>query len=140
VQPIDLAEARRNPLEAAHGTTSEAIRGAAVILLVTVDLTRITAMDSGLGRLSICGGGSVFPFAHNVLLAARDAGYGGVITTVLVRQEAAVKDLLSIPEEHALACTIPLGKPRREVRRLKRNRVEDFTTLESFAGDPFTGS
>ena len=140
VQPIDLDEARRTPLEGARGTTPETIRTAAAVLLVSLDLTRVTAMDTGLGRLSICGGGSVFPFAHNVLLAARDAGYGGVITTVLVRQEPAVKKLLSIPDDHALACTIPLGRPRRPVTRLRRNRVEDFTTLESFEGAPFTRS
>ena len=93
-------------------------------------------MDSGLGRLSISGGGSVYPFAHNVLLAARDAGFGGVITTVLVRQEPAVKELLGIPAEHALACTIPLGKPRRQVTRLRRNRVEDFTTARRSAVRP----
>jgi nitroreductase len=138
VQPVDLDGARSTPLHGARGTTEATIRGAAAILLVTVDLGRVTAMDSGLGRLSICGGGSVFPFAHNILLAARDAGYGGVITTVLVRQEPAVKELLGIPEEHALACTIPLGRPARMVTKLRRNQVEDFTTLETFAGAPLS--
>jgi nitroreductase len=136
-QPIDLEQARRTPLEGARGTTPSTIRGASAILLVTLDLSKVTAMDSGLGRFSICGGGSVFPVAHNVLLASRDAGYGGVITTVLVRQEPAVKELLGIPDDHVLACTIPLGKPETQITRLRRNRVEDFTTLERFSGAPF---
>jgi nitroreductase len=138
VQPVNLDEARSTPLHDARGTTEATIRGAAAILFVTVDLSRVTAMDSGLGRLSICGGGSVFPFAHNILLAARDAGYGGVITTVLVRQEPAVKELLGIPDEHALACAIPIGRPARRVTKLRRNQVEDFTTLETFAGEPLS--
>ena len=137
-QPIDLEAARTTPQSETGGTSPQTILSASALLLVTVNLTRVTAMDSGLGRLSISGGGSVYPFAHNVLLAARDAGYGGVITTVLVRQEAAVKKLLDIPDEHALACTIPLGKPRRQVTRLRRNRVDEFTTLETFDGPSFT--
>ncbi len=137
-QPVDLDLARRTPLERATGTLPQTILTAAVLLVISVNLTRITAMDSGLGRLSISAGGSVYPFAHNILLAARDAGYGGVITTVLVRQEPAVKDLLGIPNEHALACVIPLGRPRRQVTRLRRVPVEDFTTLETFAGTSFT--
>jgi nitroreductase len=137
-QPIDLEAARRTPRSETGGTSPQTIRSAAALLVVTVNLTRVTAMDSGLGRLSISGGGSVYPFAHNVLLAARDAGFGGVITSVLVRQEPAVKQLLGIPDEHVLACTIPLGKPRRQVTRLRRNRVEEFTTLETFDGPSFT--
>jgi nitroreductase len=137
VQPVDLDAARRTPLPEVRGTSAATVESAAVILLVSLDLTKVTAMDSGLGRLSICGGGSVFPFAHNVLLSAREAGYGGVITTVLVRQEPAVKELLGIPADHALACTIPLGRPRRQITRLRRHPVEAFTTLERFDGEPF---
>ena len=137
VQPIDLGEARRTPLTGVRGSSSETISSAAALLIVTVDLTRVTAMDSGLGRLSICGGGSVYPFADNVLLAAR-VGFGGVITTVLVRQEPAVKELLHIPEDHALACAIPLGKPARQITKLRRRMVGEFTTRETFDGAPFT--
>jgi nitroreductase len=135
-QPVDLEAARRTPLPEVRGTAPTTIVSAAVLLLVSLDLTKVTAMDSGLGRLSICAGGSVFPFAHNILLSAREAGYGGVITTVLVRQEPAVKELTGIPDAHALACTIPLGKPRRSVTRLRRNPVESFTTFERFDGPP----
>jgi nitroreductase len=95
-------------------------------------------MDSGLGRLSISAGGSVYPFAYNILLAARDCGFGGVITIVLVRQEPDLKELLGIPESHTLACTLPLGRPATQVTRLRRIPVEEFTTLETFAGRPLT--
>jgi nitroreductase len=136
-QPVDLETARHTPLTEVRGTTARTILTAAAVLVISLDLTRVTAMDSGLGRLSICAGGSVYPFAHNVLLSAREAGYGGVITTVLVRQESAVRDLLGIPDGHAVACTIPLGKPRRQVTRLRRNPVEEFTTIDRFDGPAF---
>src|ERR1700728_4373826 len=89
-QPLDLAVARRTPRSEVGGTSPQTIVAAAALLLVTVNLTRITAMDSGLGRLSISAGGSVYPFAHNVLLAARDSGVGGGEKNVVVRQEPAV--------------------------------------------------
>jgi len=138
VQPVDLEAARRTPPSELRGTSAATVLAAPVMLVVSLDLTKVTAMDSGLGRLSICAGGSVFPFAHNILLSAREAGYGGVITTVLVRQEPAVKALLGIPDEHVLACTILLGKPARQITKLRRQSVEAFTTRERFDGDPFT--
>jgi nitroreductase len=136
-QPVDLEKARTTSSSGKRGTSAGSIRSAAVLLLISLDLSRVTAMDSGLGRLSIGAGGSVYPFAHNILLSAREAGYGGVITTVLVRQEPAVKEILGLPVDHALACAIPLGRPARLVTRLRRNRVEDFTTLERFDGPAF---
>jgi nitroreductase len=137
-QPIDLDAARATPRTEARGTSPATLTSAPVVLVVTLDLTRVTAMDSGLGRLSISAGGSVYPFAHNILLAARDHGFGGVVTSVLVRQEPAVKELLGVPDEYVLACTIPLGKPPREITKLRRHPVEDFTTLETFGGARFS--
>jgi nitroreductase len=137
-QPVNLDEARRHPRESGRGMSPAIVRGAPVLLLVTVDLTRVTAMDSGLGRLSISGGGSVYPFCHNVLLAARDLGYGGCITSVLVRQEPAVKRLLNIPDEYVLAATVVLGKPEREITKLRRDPVDSFATYDRFDGAPVT--
>jgi nitroreductase len=137
-QPIDLDEVRRTPVDAMAGASPGFVRSAQVLLLITLDLTRVTAMDSGLGRLSISAGGSVYPFAHNILLAARDKGFGGVVTSVLVRQEPAVKELLGIPDNYVLACTIPLGKPVKEIKKLRRKPVDDFVTLDRFDGPAFT--
>ncbi len=133
-QPLDLDEARQRPSSDARGTRPEIILAAPVVLVVTLDLTRVTAMDSGLGRLSISAGGSVYPFAHNILLAARDSGFGGVVTSVLVRQEPRVKSLLGVPDDQVIACTIPLGKPVREITKLRRRPVEQFVTTDRFDG------
>ena len=75
---IDLDEARSTP---APMTFSDHLDEMPVLLLLVADLTCLAVMDNGLDRQSIVGGASVYPFAHNILLAARDVGLGGVITT-----------------------------------------------------------
>jgi nitroreductase len=88
--------------------------------------------------LSIATGASIYPLAHNILLAARAAGYGGHLTTLLAREEQAVRELLGIPKEYALATMIPLGKPVKEITKLRRAKVEEFATVETFDGPAFT--
>ena len=109
---------------------------AAAVLVVTVDLGAVAATDQDLDRIGVVAGGSIYPLAWNILLAARQEGLGGTFTTMLVAQEPAVRELLEIPERHALACVIPLGHPVRQPRRLTRRDVEDFVTLETFDGEP----
>jgi nitroreductase len=72
-----------------------------------------------------------------VLLAARDAGYGGHITSVLVRQAPQLRELLHIPEGHAVATVLPLGRPARRITRLRRDPVEAFATVGTFDGPVF---
>jgi nitroreductase len=129
---IDLAAARQVPLPA--GST-DYLANVAVQLIITLDLSAISAVDSGLGRLSISAGASVYPFAHNILLAARARGLGGHFTSVLARQEPAVRELLGIPDEHVLATMLPIGYPVREVTKLSRRPVEDFCRLETMDGE-----
>jgi nitroreductase len=97
----------------------------------------VSSVDSGMGRVPVTAGGSAFPFAHNILLAARDVGYGGHLTSVLARQEPAFRELLGIPDEFILATLLPIGRPVREITKLRRAPVEEFTTVGSFAGPPF---
>ena len=132
---IDLEEARRR--EAPY-RFADHLDTVPVMLVVVVDLGAVAVMDNGLGRQSIVGGGSVYPFVHNVLLAARQEGLGGVITTVLCREEPAAKELLGIPDGHAVAALVALGRPRRPLTRLTRLPVEEFTTVDRFDGNPFT--
>ena len=132
---VDLEAARRTPLP--EGFQAH-IGQAPVLLVITLDLSAVAAVDSGMGRLSIAAGASVYPFAHNILLAARDRGYGGHFTSVLARQEPALRRLLGIPEEQVLATMLPIGRPVREITKLRRVPVESFTTLERSDGKPFT--
>lgn len=111
---------------------------APVMLVVAVDLTALAVLDNGLDRQSIVGGGSVYPFCHNVLLAARARGLGGVMTTAICREEPAVRDLLGIPDPYAVAGLVALGRPVHQPTRLRRDPVEDFTTVDRFDGPRFT--
>lgn len=110
---------------------------AEVVLVVCVDLSVVAAFDQDLDRIGVISGASVYPFVWNVLLAARNEGYGGVLTTMAVAQEPAVKELLGIPDEYAVATLVPLGKPVHQVKKLTRRPVAEFVTRERFDGQPF---
>jgi nitroreductase len=111
---------------------------AAVVLVVSVDLSVVAATDSQLDRVGIVGGGSIYPLAWNILLASRQEGLGGTLTTMAVAEEPAVKALLRLPDTHAIACVLPLGHPVKQVTSLRRQAVEEFVTLETFDGAPLT--
>lgn len=111
---------------------------APVLLVVTVDMGVLASMDAGLDRVGIISGASIYPFAWNILLGARHEGLTGVMTTMAVPQEAQVKEALSIPEQWAVACVIPLGKPVKQLTRLKRKSVEEFAVEGAWDGDALT--
>ena len=111
---------------------------APVVLVITVDLGVVASFDSGLDRVGVISGASIYPFVWNVLLAARDEGLGGVLTTYLAGREPQVQELLGVPERHAIAAMVPLGHPVKQLTKLRRLAVEDFTTIDTFDGDVFT--
>ena len=55
------------------------------------DPRRMAITDSGLDRISMVGGGSVYPAVQNLLLACRNEGLGCVLTTLLCMEEEKVK-------------------------------------------------
>lgn len=110
---------------------------AAVVLVVCVDLAVVAALDQFLDRIGVVPGASVYPFAWSILLAARNEGFGGVLTTMAVAEEPRVKDLLAIPEQFAVAAVIPLGKPVRQAKKLTRKPVAEIATRERFDGAAF---
>lgn len=116
---------------------TEPLLTAGAVLVFFVDLGRVAATDQELDRVGLVAGASVYPLVWNVLLAARDEGFGGTITTMAVAEEQAVRDLLEVPDRFALAAVVPLGRPVRVLTRLKRQEVSDFVTRETFTGDPF---
>jgi len=118
---------------------TEPLLRAAVVLVVCVDLRAVAALDKELDRVGIVGGASVYPLVWNILLAARNEGFGGTITTMAIAEEPALKDLLGIPEPFAVAAVVPLGKPVKQVKRLSRVGVDELTRLEHWSGDPLRG-
>lgn len=150
VAQASAGESPWNPL-AAPGPTEADIAAAAVpdsftrplltagaVLVFWVDLGVVAAMDQHLDRVGVVAGASVYPLVWNVLLAARAEGLGGTITTMAVPQEAAVRDLLGVPDRLALAAVVPLGVPSRRITRLTRRPVEEFVTLERYDAAPLT--
>ena len=117
---------------------TEPFRTAPVVLVITVDLKVVAAMDQLLDRVGMISGASIYPFVWNVLMAARQAGFGGTITTLAVAQEPALKELLGVPDDFAVAAVVPLGKPVKQLTKLRREAVEEFVVRERFDGDAFT--
>jgi nitroreductase len=132
---VDLAQARTIP---APYPFIDELDEVPVLLIVVARLTALAVMDADLERQSIVGGASVYPFVQNILLAARDQGLGGTITTFLARQDREVADLLGIPKDHAVAAAVALGRPARPVTRLRRHPVEQFTHVDTWTGPPLT--
>ena len=134
-----LADAPRLAAEAADGPGgfAEHLDQAPVVLVLLADLRALAATDRDFDRYTLVGGASIYPFAWSVLLAAHDAGLGGVMTTMLTRSEAAVRQVLGVPDELAVAACIVLGRPVRRPTKLRRTTVEEFATLDRFDGRPF---
>jgi nitroreductase len=107
-----------------------------VVLVVTVDLAKVASVDKDLDRVGLDTGASIYPLVWNILLAARAEGLGGVLTTLIGPAEADVQALLGLPDSHAIAALIPLGRPVKQLTRLRRRPVEDFVTVDRFDGMP----
>jgi nitroreductase len=104
----------------------EPTRNAPVVLVVCVDLRVVASIDQHLGRVGIVSGASIYPFAWNILLALRNEGYGGVLTTMPIAEEPRLRKLLGLPETVAVAAVIPVGRPARRLTKLKRKPVKEF--------------
>ncbi len=111
-----------------------------VVLLVAVDLGKVSMMDKDLGRATVVGGASIYPFCWSVMLAARERGLGGVLTTFLSRAEHDAAPLVDLPEGFALAATIFLGYPTVQPTKLSRKPVRAFATVDTFTGPKFSPS
>jgi hypothetical protein len=72
-----------------------------------------------------------------VLLAARDEGLGGVLTTMAIRHEPESLDALGAPDGYALAALLVLGHPTRTFSKLTRADVSSFTTVDRVDGEAF---
>ena len=133
-----LAEAPAMAAQAAAGPGgfAEHLEDVPVLLVLLADLRRLATVDRDLDRLGLVGGASIYPFAWSLLLAAHAEGLGGVITTMTTRREPEVRALVGAPDHFAVAATIALGRPLRRSTRLRRDPVEQFTTLDSFDGSP----
>ena len=130
-------EIRARAAEAAPGF-AENFHLAPVLLVLLADLRNLATIDRDLDRYTLVGRASIYPFAWSILLAAHDAGLGGVFTTVAIRQEPQLKELLGVPEPVVVAGVLALGFPVQRATKLRRNPVESFATVDRYDGPAFT--
>ena len=114
----------------------EPVLKAPVVLVICVDLKVVASTDQDLDRVGIISGASIYPFAWNLLLAARGRGYAGTITTLAVAQEPKVKELFGLPPHVAVAAIMPLGRPVKQLTKLTRRPVSEFAMRERWGGAP----
>ncbi|MEZ5236692.1 MAG: nitroreductase family protein [Acidimicrobiia bacterium] len=107
---------------------------APVFVLVAVDLKVVASADKELDRIGVISGASVYPFAHNILLAARDRGWGGALTTLVAAAEPEIQALLGMPSHVAVAALLPMGRPRQLLTKLTRKPVSEISHLERWDG------
>jgi nitroreductase len=118
---------------------TESIRTAPVVLVVCVDLSVVASTDQYVQRVGVVSGASIYPFAWNILLAARQEGLGGTITTLGVAEEPRLKALLGVPAHVAVCAVMPIGHPVKQLTRLRRKPVAEFAMRERWGGAPFGG-
>lgn len=136
VVPSQVTQADIDAVTLPEGFT-EQFTQAPVLLMVLVDLSVVASMDSELDRVGVVSGASIYPFVWNILLAARNEGLGGTITTFTTVKEPEVRELFNIPENYAVSALLPIGKPIKQLTKLKRNPVSAFATVDTFDGSSF---
>jgi len=104
-----------------------------VIAIFCFNPVDLAITDSTLSRVSVVGGGSIYPAVENLLLACRAEGLGCVLTTLLCACEPEVNSLLAIPSPWGTAAAIPIGYPMlRGHGPITRRPVEELAFLDSW--------
>jgi len=133
--PALAADAARGP-----GGLPEHLDEVPVMLVLLADLRMLAAVDRDLGRYTMAGGASIYPFAWSILLAARSEGLAGVMTTMAIREEARLRAILHVTDDLVVAGVIALGHPVHQPNKLRRAPVGEFTTVDRFDGPVFGAS
>jgi len=84
---------------------------APAILMFCANPAAMAITDAKLDRISMVGGGSVYPAVQNAMLACVKEGLGFTLTTLHCLRESEVKALLGIPDSWATVGMVPIGYP-----------------------------
>ncbi len=76
--------------------------------------------------------GSVWPGVQNLLLTARSLGLGAAPTTLALRDQDAVRDILKLPETFAALCLIPVGYPMGNFGPVVRKPVSEVMRFDGW--------
>ncbi len=124
---------------AGPGGFAEHLDAVPALILILADLRKLATVDRGADHYTLVGGASVYPFVWSLLLAARQEGLAGVMTTMVVRRETEVRAAFGIPDHMTVAALVALGRPVHQPSRLTRLAVEDFTTVDRLDGPALRG-
>ena len=81
-------------------------------------------------------GGSVWPGIQNLLLTARALGLGAAPTTLALRDQDAVREVLSLPETFAALCLMPVGYPLGKFGPVTRRPLEEVMRFDRWSENP----
>ncbi|MEP1126343.1 MAG: nitroreductase family protein [Ilumatobacter sp.] len=90
---------------------AEHLAEAPAILMFCANPKMMAITDAKLDRVSIVGGGSVYPAVQNLMLACVAEGLGCALTTLHCLREPEVMELLGVPDGWATAAMVPIGYP-----------------------------
>ena len=77
--------------------------------------------------------GSVWPGIQNLLLTARSIGLGAAPTTLSLRDQDAIRDILRLPgRTFAALCLIPVSYPQGKFGPVTRKPVSDIMRFDSW--------
>ena len=107
--PDQLAKWER--VAAAGDYLAEHLHEAPAILVFCANPAMMAITDSKLDRVSMVGGGSVYPAVQNAMLACVNEGLGCTLTTLHCLREPDVKAALGIPDGWATVALVPIGYP-----------------------------
>ena len=101
-----------------------------VVLVVVVDLRVVASIDKELDRIGVVSGASIYPFAWNILLSARNEGLGWRDDHAVVgKSEPVAKEFLGLEDWEAVCGLLPIGKPTKQLTKLSRKPVsEEFVS------------
>ncbi len=108
--PTDEA-AQWGRVAAAGDYLAEHLHEAPAILVFCANPKFMAVTDAKLDRVSVVGGGSVYPAVQNAMLACVEEGLGCTLTTLHCLRESEVLELLEIPAPWFTAALVPIGYP-----------------------------
>ncbi len=117
---------------------AEQLADVPVLLVCYVELATLAITDKDLERPSVVGGGSLYTFIQNVLLACTNEGLGSALTTLLAAEQADADRVLGTPDGYALGALVAVGwpVPDKQYRKLTRLPVEQIAFRDRW-GAPF---
>ena len=108
--PEEAAEKWKRTIKAGD-YLADNLAEAPAILMFCADFRARAVTDVKLDRISLVGGGSVYPPVQNAMLACVAEGLGCTLTTLHCLREDEVKTALEIPDPWATAAMVPIGYP-----------------------------